>query len=154
MSTAVDKELMTALKKAMQARDKVAMSAIKMARSKLTEARTAKGAKELDDARARAVIASYVKSLRGAIEEFQSHGVSEDDDSITGLQAEIAVLDPWLPQLLGAEQTAAIVDAVIAEHGLAGPKMMGRGMGLVMKDHKGSVDAGLVKRLMQERLVG
>ena len=154
MSTAVDQELMTALKKAMQARDKVAMGAIKMARSKLTEARTAKGAKELDDAGARAVIASYVKSLKGAIEEFRGHGVADDDDSITSLQAEIDVLNPWLPQLLGEAETEAIVDAIIAEHGLSGPKMMGRGMGLVMKSHKGKVDAGLVKRLMQARLAG
>lgn len=152
MSTEVEKELMASLKTAMKARDKVAISAIRMARSKVTEARTAKGAGELDDAGVRAVLASYVKSLRGAVDEFRGQGVADDDDSITSLLAEIDVLAPWMPQLLGEAETAALVDEVIAANGLSDPKMMGRGIGMVMKTHKGKVDPALVKQLMQAKL--
>lgn len=148
MSTAVEKELMTQLKVAMKARDKVTISAIRMARSKISEARTAKNAAELDDAAVRGVISSYVKSLGSALAEFRANDTPDDDSNIVDLTAEIAALQPWMPQLASEAETQAIVDAVIADNGLSGAKMMGRGMGLVMKDHKGKVDANLVKKLL------
>lgn len=152
MSTAVEKELMDQLKIAMKARDKVTVSAIRMARSKISEARTAKNAAELDDAAVRGLIASYVKSLGSALAEFRANDTPEDDVNIVDLSAEIAALQPWMPQLLSEAETIEIVDAVIATHSLSGAKMMGRGMGLVMKDHKGDVDATLVKTLLAARL--
>ncbi|MCO4760244.1 MAG: GatB/YqeY domain-containing protein [Myxococcales bacterium] len=152
MSTEIEKELLAHMKAAMKARDKVALAAIRMARSKVTEARTAKGAGELDDTAIRGVIASYVKSLGSALDEFRANGTPEDDDNIVTLTAEIAVLQRWMPQLLSEDETRAIVAGVIADNGLAGAKMMGRGMGLVMKSHKGKVDANLVKKLMLEGL--
>ena len=152
MSTAVEKELMTHLKTAMKARDKVKIAAIRMARSKITEARTAKNAGELDDAAVRGVIASYVKSLGSALDEFRANGTPEDDSNIVDLTAEIAALQPWMPKLLSEAETQAIVAQVVAENGLSGAKMMGRGMGLIMKDHKGEVDANLVKKLLLAEL--
>lgn len=150
--TATEARLMADMKDAMKARDKVALGAIRMVRSKLGEKRTAKGAVELDDDAVIAVIKSYVKSLHGAIDDFKKGGSGDDDPAIADLRAEIAVLQPYLPTLLDEAATAALVDAVIAEHELVGPKAVGRAMGLLMKQHKGKVDAGLVKRLLAQRL--
>lgn len=150
--TPTEARLMDDLKIAMKARDKVKLSAIRMVRSRITEKRTAKGAAELDDAAVVEVISAYVKSLNGAIADFRKGGTPDDDDAIVSLRDEIALLQPYLPQLLDEAATVTIVEAVIAEHGLAGAKMIGRTMGLVMKDHKGKVDAGLVKKLAAARL--
>lgn len=154
--TPTEERLMHDLKTAMKARDKGTISAIRMVRSRIGEKRTAKGAKELDDAAVVGVISGYAKSLAGAVEDFRKGGTPDDDPAIADLHAEIALLKPYLPQLLGEAETVAIVDAVIADNGLAGagPKAIGRVMGMVMKDHKGKVDAGLVKRLAAAKLAG
>ncbi len=150
--TATEARLMDELKAAMRAKDKVKLNAIRMVRSRIGEKRTAKGAGELDDAAVVAVITSYVKSLRGAIDDFRKGGTTDDDPAIASLNAEIDALKPFLPRLLDEAATAEIVDAVIAEHGLSGPKTIGRAMGMVMKGHKGKVDAAMVKRLVTARL--
>jgi uncharacterized protein len=152
--TPTEERLMSDLKTAMKARDKATIAAIRMVRSRIGEKRTAKGAKELDDAAVLAVIQSYTKSLAGAVEDFRKGGTPDDDPAIADLYAEIALLQPYLPKLLDEAATAAIVDAVIAAHGLSGVKAIGRVMGMVMKDHKGEVDAGLVKRLAAAKLAG
>ena len=46
------------------------------------------------------------------------------------------------------------VRAVLAAHGIADPKMAGKATGLVMKDHKGRVDPGLVAKVIKAKLGG
>ena len=150
--TATEARLMDDLKAAMKAKDKVALGAIRMVRSKISEKRTAKNATELDDEAVVGVIKSYVKSLQGAIDDFRKGGTADDEPAIADLVAEIAVLQPYLPQLLDEAATAAIVQGVIDAQGLSGAKAIGRVMGAVMKDHKGKVDAALVKRLAAQKL--
>ncbi len=152
MSTTIELELQDKLKGAMKAGDKRALSAYRMVRTKIMEKRTAKDAKELDDAGVLEVIRSYVKSLEAALAEYRSLGTAEDDENILQLAAEVALLDPYMPKFLGEAETAAIVEASIAATGATARKQAGMVMGHVMKGHKGDVDAGLVKRLVEERL--
>lgn len=147
MTTETEGKLLAAMKTAMREKDKTALGAIRMVRAKISEQRTAKNAKELDEDGIVALIRSYTKGLQGAIEDFRKGGTADEDPAIADLLAEMAVLDVFLPQMLDEAATATIVKAVIAEHGLAGPKAIGRVMGLVMKDHKGLVDANVVKRI-------
>lgn len=152
MSTTIELELQDKLKAAMKAGDKRALSAYRMVRTKIMEKRTAKDAKELDDAAVLDVIRSYVKSLEAALAEYRSLGTGEDDENVLQLAAEVAILDPYMPKFLGEDATIAIVEASIAATGATSRKQAGMVMGHVMKGHKGEVDAGVVKRLVEERL--
>lgn len=152
MTTKTEAELTGMLKDAMRAKDKRTLAAVRMVRTKIMEKRTSKGAGELDDEAVLEVIRSYVKSLGSALDEFRANGTPEDDENVLQLQAEIALLDRYMPKFLSEAQTEALVDATLKAHGITDPKMAGRATGLIMKDHKGEVDAGLVSRLIREKL--
>lgn len=154
MSTEVEAELMTQLKAAMRAQDKRTISAIRMVRSKISEARTAKNAKEIDNDAAVEILRGYVKSLEAAIVEFRANGVDDDDENIIQLSAEVELFDPYMPKFKSEDETAALVDATIASSGATSPKDAGRVMGMLMKSYKGELDAGLVRTLVDARLKG
>lgn len=87
----------------------------------------------------RAIVSAYVKQLRGAL------GDLAGTDLAVAYQAEIDLLAPFLPQLLDAEATRALV-APLAEQA----RGIGQFMGLVMRAHKGKVDPALVRAIGQE----
>ena len=60
----------------------------------------------------------------------------------------------YLPEELGDDALAAIVEQTIAELGAATPKDVGKVMGAVMKKLAGRADGGLVNRLVRSRLGG
>jgi uncharacterized protein YqeY len=87
----------------------------------------------------RAVVSKYVKTLEASLGELGGTPLAQ------AYQAEIDLLRPFLPQVMDEAATRALV------HSLA-PNVKGLGqlMGLVMKEHKGKVDAGLVRTIGAE----
>lgn len=154
MSTALEAELMEQLKTAMKGGDKVGTMAIRMIRTKLTELRTAKNAKEVTEEVVVDTIRAYSKQLQGSIDELKAGGADEEEDNIVQMKAEIAFLARFLPQLLSKEQTEALVDQVLAEQGISDPKMAGKVTGLIMKDWKGKADPGVVAAVVKAKLGG
>lgn len=92
---------------------------------------------EWTDASQREVVAKYVKSLRSSMDSLPP------GELVDKYAAEVAILEPYLPQTLDEAATRDLV-APFAEkaNGRLGPFM-----GMVMKGHKGQVDAGLVRRI-------
>jgi uncharacterized protein YqeY len=154
MTTEIERGLAEQLKDAMRAKDKRALAALRMVRTKIMEARTAKDAKPLDEDAVLAIIRGYVKTLEAALAEFRAAGTAEDDENILQLSAEVALLAPYLPSFLGAAETATIVEAAIAATGATSRKEAGKVIGAVMKTHKGAVDPALVRAAVEARLVG
>ncbi len=152
MSTATERELTGMLKDAMRARDKRALSAIRMIRAKVLEQQTSKNAGELTDAVVLGLIRSYVKSLQGALTEFRNAGTADDDENIVQLTFEVKLFDRYMPKFLGEAETKELVERTLDEAGITDPKMAGRATGLIMKGHKGQVDPGLVNRLIRAKL--
>jgi uncharacterized protein YqeY len=150
--TPIEAELMEQMKAAMRGGDKRATAAIRMVRTKIMEARTAKNAKELDDDDVLAILRGYVKSLEAALAEFRANNTPEDDENVVQLSAEVALFEPYMPKFKGEAETAALVDAAIAELGASSRREAGRVMGMLMKAHKGELDAALVRSLVDARL--
>ena len=74
-------------------------------------------------------------------------------DMAAKLAYEVEYLSRWLPSKLGEEETKALVDATIAELGVAGdPKAAGRVIGTLMKAHKDELDGAIANRLVREAL--
>lgn len=152
MTTQIETDLTAQLKAAMKAGDKRALNAIRMVRTKIMEARTAKNAKPLDEDGVLEVIRGYVKSLEAALAEFRASGTAEDDENVLQLAAEVELFAPYMPTFLSEAATAAIVDAAIAATGATERKQAGMVMGRVMKEHKGEVEPGVVRALVEARL--
>jgi hypothetical protein len=148
----IESRLNDDLKTAMKRKQADRVGCIRQVRSKIQEAANAKGfSGEVDDALHLKVIGSYVKSLQKGIEELQGGG-DRGAELRDKYQAEIAYLEQFLPKLLDEAATRAIVEATIAELGISDSKQSGRVMGAVMKAHKGELDPGLTRKLVDEAL--
>jgi hypothetical protein len=148
----LEEQLTEELKNCMRAGDKIGLAAVRMVRTEVMKRRTAKAGVVVDDELVLEVLRSYAKQLQNSADEFLTRGVDASDVNISQPLAEIAYLQRFLPQLASEEETAAIVDQVLATLGTVDPKMAGKITGLVMKDHKGKVDPGLVSKVIRAKL--
>lgn len=148
----IEEQLNARLTEAMRARSEREVSVLRMVKSQATVARSAPGfSGKTDDAFWSDVIARYVKQQKKAIAEFEKAG-DAGREQIAALEFEVDYLAPFLPAVLSEEEVRELVKTAIAKTGAVGPKMLGKVMGFVMKDHKGKVDAAMVKRLAAEEL--
>jgi hypothetical protein len=65
---------------------------------------------------------------------------------------EIKIIESFMPKQLSDEETAAAVEAVIAETGAASIKDMGRVMGELKKRHSGQMDFAKAGAIVKEKL--
>jgi|SRR5687768_4591083 uncharacterized protein YqeY len=136
---------------AMRNKDQVRLGTLRMAKAALMNREVERG-QPLDDAESLQVMASLIKQRRDSIEQFTRGG---RDDLATKEQAEIEVLETYLPPALDGAQIEAIVTATIAETGASSPRDMGRVMKAVMaRLGAAPVDGKLVSDLVKRRLSG
>lgn len=148
----IEQELRKLLTDAMRARDQRTVDAVRMVTSKIEERKNAPDWKgPADDAFYVEVIAAYRKSLAKAREEFVAAG-ERGQAQAESLGWEVEFLGRFLPTGLSDDELRAAVRAAIAAVGAKDPKMAGRVVGEVMKQHKGRVEAGAAKRVAEEEL--
>lgn len=148
----LEQELRKQLTDAMRAKDQRTLDVIRMINTKIMERRTAKGfTGQVDDPLILDVIQAYKKSLQKAREEFLAVG-ERGKRQADELQWEIAFCDKFLPKGLSDDELRAAVRAAITATGAKDPKMAGRIVGEVMKQHKGRAEAADVKRIAEEEL--
>src|SRR5262245_5645751 len=147
----LEEDLRARLTAAIKARDLRTANVIRMINTKVMERRTAPNFKgTVDDDLLRDVIAAYKKSLEKAREEFAAAG-EKGAGHVAELDFEIGFCQQFLPQQLSLEEVRGAVREALAElGGKPDPKSAGRVVGVVMKKHKGRVDAGRVKQIVDE----
>ncbi|KVW97287.1 GatB/YqeY domain-containing protein [Thiobacillus denitrificans] len=106
---------------------------------------------ELDDAAVSSIVEKLIKQRRDSISQFQAAG---RDDLVAAEQAELAVLQAYLPEQLSIAEVEAAVAAAIAESGAASAKDMGKVMSLLKPRLAGRADMGQVSSLIKARLAG
>jgi len=146
MSLLVD--LKADLKAAMLAQDVTKRETLRMVLAAADNKRIELG-RELADADVVAVIQKGVKSRQDSATQYRDAGRTELADKE---EAEIRVLEAWLPVQLDEAETRAAVQAIVAELGLAAKSDMGRLMKELMSRHAGRVDGKLASRLAAEAL--
>ena len=136
---------------AMKKHDAVRLSTLRMLKAALMNREIERG-HTLDDGESLQVVASLVKQRKDSIEQFTQGGRPELADKE---QAEIHILETYLPA--AAEPAAveqAVVDA-IQETGATSPKDMGRVMKAVMTRLAGqTIDGKAVNELVRRKLAG
>ena len=136
---------------AMRAKDTTRVSTLRMAKAALMNREVERG-RALDDAEAQQVIASLMKQRRDSVEQFRNGG---RDDLAVKEEAELAILEIYVPPAAGAAEIEAAVEAAIAETGAATAKDMGRVMKAAMARLAGAtVDGKAVSDLVRRRLGG
>jgi uncharacterized protein YqeY len=138
------------MKTAMKARDKERLATIRLIQAEFKRIEVDERI-EIDDARALAVLDKMVKQRRDSAQQFTDAG---RDELAARENAEIAVLQEFLPAQLSEEELIELVDAAIAASGASGMQAMGPVMGQLKPQLQGRADMGAVSKLVKERLAG
>jgi uncharacterized protein YqeY len=104
---------------------------------------------ELDDAAVVGVIDKLVKQRRDSIAQFAA---GNRPDLVEKESAELALLETYLPQRLGAEAVAAEVAALVAELGASGPGDMGKVMAAAKARLAGKAEMSQVSAAVKQAL--
>lgn len=138
------------IRKAMLARDKVRLEALRGAKKEFLEAKTAKGANgELPDEKAVGIIVKMVKQRKESAKIYTDNNRPELAE---GELAEAAVLEEYLPKQLSAEELEAELRAIIAETGASSMKEMGKVMGVASKRLAGRAEGRAINAKVKELL--
>ncbi|HYS83048.1 MAG TPA: GatB/YqeY domain-containing protein [Anaeromyxobacteraceae bacterium] len=136
------------LKSAMKDKDQLKLSTVRMLKSAV-KYREIELMKPLDDVGVQVVIASEVKRRRDSVEQYRNGG---REDLAGKEEAEIAILQAYLPAQLGPEELGKLVEAVIARVGAQGPKDMGKVMKELQPEVQGKAEGKVVSELVKQRL--
>ena len=136
---------------AMRSRDQLRLGALRMTKAALMNREIERG-RPLDDAESLQVIASLIKQRRDSFEQFDKAG---RQDLATKEQAEIAVLETYLPPPMDASELERFVEEAIHESGATSAKDMGKVMKATMAKLAGAaVDGKAVSELVKRKLAG
>ena len=148
----ISERIQAEMVRAMKEKDAATLSTVRMLKSALMEAKTAKS-KDATLSRDEEIeiLQRYVKKRRETIEVNIKVGHAELN---AAEEQEIAVTQRFLPAMISEEKLAEIVKAAVAKVGAAGPKDMGKVIGAVMAQVKGQAEGGTVSRLVKAALGG
>ena len=141
-----------ALKTSMKAGDAARTSTLRMilARGKDADI-AARPGDPLSDDQVTAVLRGMVKSRRESVELYRQGNRPE---LAAKEEAEIVVIDGFLPRQMDDAALAAAVDAAVAETGAAGPKEMGKVMAALKARYAASLDMARATPLVKAKLAG
>ncbi len=135
---------------AMKERDADTTSTLRMLKAAIMEAKTRKAKDEMLGADEEiAVLRRYVKQRREALESMKGAG---DAARAASEEREIAVTERYLPAAMSETELAALIDAAIAATGAAGPRDMGKVIGVVMAKAGARADGGTVSKAVKAKL--
>ena len=134
---------------AMKAKNAARLSALRMLKAAIMNKSVEKG-RDLEDAEVLQVISSLVKQRRDSVEQFSKAGRS---DLVDKENAEIAVLEEYLPPAASPEVVEAAVAAAIVETGATSPKDIGKVMKAVMPKLAGqNADGRAINEAVRRKL--
>jgi len=151
---AIRERVVADLTAAMKAKDTQRLGVVRMLKSRIMEAEVDQRARKgpdyvLADQDCLTVIATYAKQRRDSIEAFRKGG---KEDLAAKEEAELAIIQEYLPAQMSEAEVRRIVAAAIAETGATSSKDMGAIMKIVMPKLKGEADAAVVNRIVRELL--
>jgi hypothetical protein len=139
---------------AMKGGDKERLAAVRLilaaVKNRDIEARTGKAPAD-DDALVTEVLAKMAKQRRESIEMFEKAGAV---DRAANERVELAVIESFMPAMMGEDEARAAIAAIVAELGASGPKDMGRVMAEIKARHAGKIDMAAVSGLVKAALAG
>jgi uncharacterized protein YqeY len=91
------------------------------------------------------------KQCAEAAEAFRKGG---RPDSAAAEEAEVAIIDAYLPEQISEEELQGLIADAVAETGAESPREMGKVMSAVMAKAQGRADGRRVSELVKERLTG
>ena len=138
------------IKKAMLAKDKVALDALRGIKKEFLEAKTAKGGDgELHDDKALQILQKMVRQRKESAQMFIDANRPElAEDEL----AQCKVIERYLPAMMTEEELTAALTEIIAQVGATSPQDMGKVMGVATKQLAGRAEGKAINLKVRELL--
>ena len=148
MSSTLKPQLTTDMKSSMKSGDKKRLGVVRLMLAAIKQIEVDERI-ELDDTRILAVLDKMAKQRRESISHYSGAG---RDDLVAVEQAEIEIIQEYLPEALSEAEINDLVEQSIAATGAATIKDMGKLMGVLKPQLQGRADMGKVSQLIKSRL--
>lgn len=151
MSSSLKTQLSEAVKTAMRARDAARLGTLRLLQAAINQ-KEVDDQRELSDEEFMAIVERQIKQRRESIVSYEK---AQRMDTVEKEQAEIAILQEYLPEAASADEVAAVIDKAIEEvtaQGVTGGAAMGRVMGSVRKTLAGRADMSEVSAQVKQKL--
>jgi uncharacterized protein YqeY len=146
-------DLKAALVTAMKGGDKAGTATLRLIQSAIKnrdiELRGGAAAAGDDDALVTEVLQKMIKQRRESIALYEQGGRQELAEAE---EAEVAVIERFLPRQMSEDETRAAIDAIVAEIGASSVKDMGRVMAVLKERHSSALDMSKASGLVKARL--
>ncbi|MDO1510368.1 MULTISPECIES: GatB/YqeY domain-containing protein [unclassified Neisseria] len=136
------------MKTAMRNKDSITLSTVRLINAAIKQYEVDERS-EADDAKITAILTKMVKQRKDSAKIYTDAGRNDLADKEN---AEIDVLNRYLPQMMSADEIRAAVDAAIAQTGASGMADMGKVMGILKTDLAGKADIGEVNKILKAAL--
>jgi uncharacterized protein len=146
--TSTKERLQTDIREAMKAGDDQQRNTLRLMLAAIKQEEVDRQ-QELDEAGVQAVLAKQAKQRRESIADYEAAGRAE---MAAQEQAEMAIIEAYLPQMMSREEIEQVATAVIAQVGATDIKSMGAVMGQLMPQLKGKADGRLVNEVVRKLL--
>lgn len=137
------------LKAAMKAKDTVALESLRAIKTAIMMTQTQAGAKELTSDDEIKLVQKLVKQRKDSAEIFHQQGRV---DLAEPEEAQIKIIEQFLPKQLDEAAITEMVAAIIAKTGAAGMQDMGKVMGMASKEMAGKADGKTISSIVRQKL--
>lgn len=146
MKKQVEQDMIQAAK----ARDKVRLSALRLIKTAMHN-REIDLKRELNEPEILQLLSGMVKQRRDSIEQFAKGGRA---DLVAQEEAELAIIQSFMPQQLSREEIEAEIEKAVGEAGASSVKDMGKVMKVLIPRITGKADGKMVGDLVKAKLAG
>ena len=136
------------MKTAMRAKDQVSLSTIRLINAAIKQFEVDERT-EADDAKVISILTKMVKQRKDSAKIYIEAGRQDLADKEN---AEIEILNHYLPQMMSAEEIKTAVEAAVAETGASGMADMGKVMRVLKTRLAGKADMGEVNKVLKAAL--
>ncbi|MFN8359278.1 MAG: GatB/YqeY domain-containing protein [Candidatus Kapaibacterium sp.] len=137
------------MKAAMKSGDKLRLETVRSIRAAILEFNTSGVGRPMNEEDEVKLLQKLAKKRKDAMEIFRANGRDEAADKE---QAELAILEEFLPKMLDEPEIKAIVERIIADTGATSQKDFGKVIGAAMKELRGKADGTLVQSVVKSLL--
>ncbi|SIT68709.1 hypothetical protein SAMN05216526_0914 [Ectothiorhodosinus mongolicus] len=136
------------VKSAMRSGDKPRLATLRLVQAAIKQIEV-DTRETLDDAGVLGVLEKMVKQRRESISQY---GQAGRDDLVAVEEAELAIIQTYMPEALSEAEIQALVDAALAESGASSVRDMGKVMTLLKPQMQGRADMAMVSGMVKARL--
>ena len=147
MNTLQD-QITESTKASMKARDKGRVAVLRLVNADIKRVEVDER-RELSDEDVRSILSKMVKQRRDSIEQFEK---AERTDLADKEKYEISVIEEFLPTQLSETELTELLDRIITDKIIEGPKGIGTVMTLLKTNYANQVDMALASRIVKEKL--